>query len=202
MVAIPTSIAARKKSKAIPKALIYETIDGVHYYYKGYKNVIKNNLKAESVMGYGLFQWMLVNIITNYLNQNISKSFLALGGEGGFHLGLNNNLSLDVVVLERKDLDFSKIQNKYLDFSPKVVIEIDTKAEIANDMEDVYYYRKTQKMLDFGVSQVVWIFTNTKKIMVAETDKAWLTVNWSDEIEILSVKIKLNELLKNEGFDF
>ena len=56
----PPKAAVPKRSRAIPKSLIYETIDGVHYYYKGYKNVIKNNLEAESVMGYGLFQWMII----------------------------------------------------------------------------------------------------------------------------------------------
>ncbi len=41
----PPKAAVPKRSRAIPKSLIYETIDGVHYYYKGYKNVIKKKLR-------------------------------------------------------------------------------------------------------------------------------------------------------------
>jgi hypothetical protein len=196
----PPTAAPLKRSRAIPKTLIYETIDGVNYYYKGYKNVIKNNLEAESIMGYGLFQWMIIDIVTQFLKANLPKQYLALGGEGGFHLSHKNNLSLDMIILDRKDIDFGNLQNKYLTFAPKIVIEVDTKAEMPADITtDFYFHNKTQKMLDFGVSQVVWIFTNIKKIMVAEPNKPWFIVNWTDEIEILDVKLNLLQLLEKEG---
>jgi hypothetical protein len=178
-------------------------IDGKAYYYKGYKNVLKNKLQAESVMGYGLFQWVIIKFIVQYLDANLAKNYIAIGGEGGFHLSHGNNLSLDMIILDKKDLDFTKIENKYLDFAPKVVIEIDTKAELPfeNGAEMMYYNTKTQKMLDFGVSQVIWIFTNIKKITIATPNNPWLTVNWTDEIDILDVKLNLYDLLKAEGFE-
>lgn len=189
-----------KRSRAIPKSLIYEVIDGVNYYYKGYKDVIKNDLEPESVMGYGLFQWMIIKFIIKYFDANLSNNYIALGGEGGFHLSHKQNLSLDIIILDKKDIDFNNLQNKYLDVAPKVVIEVDTKAQMPNDITfDYYFQNKTQKMLDAGVSQVVWIFTNIKKILVAEPNKPWLIVNWVDEIEILGNKLILTELLEKEG---
>lgn len=189
-----------KRSRAIPKSLIYEVIDGVNYYYKGYKEVIKNDLEPESVMGYGLFQWMIIKFIIKYFDTCLSDNYIALGGEGGFHLSHKQNLSLDIIILDKKDIDFNNLQNKYLDVAPKVVIEVDTKAQMPNDITfDYYFQNKTQKMLDAGVSQVVWIFTNIKKTLVAEPNKPWLIVNWVDEIEILGNKLVLTELLEKEG---
>ncbi len=204
LIASQSVIPAKKRTPKIPKALVYEVIDGKEYYYKGYKNVLKNKLKAESVMGYGLFQWMIIDIIGTFLKSNLAPNYKVMGGEGGLHLSHGSNLSLDMIILDKKDIDYANIQNKYLDFAPKVVIEIDTKAEIPfeeNDAEAFYYHLKTQKMLEFGVSQVVWVFTNTKKIMVAVQNQPWLTVNWTDEIEILGAKLNLDLLLKEEGFE-
>lgn len=134
------------------------------------------------------------------MSKHLSKNLITLIGKGDLHISKNNILSLDMIILDKKDIDFSNLQNKYLDFAPKVVIEVDTKAEMPADITaDYYFHNKTQKMLDFGVSQVVWIFTNIKKIMVAEPNKPWLIVNWADEIEILDVKLNLVQLLEKEG---
>lgn len=94
-----------KRSRTIPKSLIYEVIDGVNYYYKGYKEVIKNDLEPESVLGYGLFQWMLIDIISQFLKTNLPNQYYTLSGEGGFHLSHKQNLSLDIIILDRKDID-------------------------------------------------------------------------------------------------
>jgi hypothetical protein len=190
----------KKRVSKIPEQFIYETMNGKHYYYKGYKTAIKNKQNVGSIMGYGLFQWMIIDIVVMHLKLSLPKNLLALGGEGGFHLGLNENLSIDVAILDKKDIDFSNIQNKYLHFAPKAVIEVDTKADFDAEEGMGYYMAKTQKMLDFGVEQVIWIFTNSKKILVARQGVSWLTVNWSDDIEVLDISLNLTQLLESEGF--
>jgi len=48
-----------------------------------------------------------------------------------------------------------------------------------------YYQKKTDQLLDFGVEKVIWIFTDTRKVMVAEPDQNWQISPWGREIQIL-----------------
>ena len=195
------SLNSPKRKRKIPDELIYETINGKHYYYKGYEKVLNKKQNSRSVMGYGLFQWMIIKFITKYFDNVLPENLIAIGGEGGFHLGHSDNLSIDFAILDKKDIDFSNVENKYLHFAPKAIIEVDTKADLNSAEGMDYYMTKTQKMLDFGVEEVVWVFTNSKKILVAKQGVSWLTVNWSDDIEVLGKSLNLTQLLVNEGFE-
>lgn len=44
---------------------------------------------------------------------------------------------------------------------------------------------KTDELLKFGVEKVIWIFTDTKKILVAAKGGEWQLLNWEKEIAIL-----------------
>lgn len=59
---------------------------------------------------------------------------------------------------------------------------------------------KIQKLLDFGVEEVVWFFTNAKKVLVAKQNQQWITVNWSDDIQILSYQLNIEQLFEAEEF--
>ena len=62
-----------------------------------------------------------------------------------------------------------------------------------------YHYKKTDDLLSFGVQRVVWIITETRKIMIAEAGKNWIVAPWSQTIELLlghepNLEVFLNEL--------
>ena len=40
-------------------------------------------------------------------------------------------------------------------------------------------------MLDFGTEKVIWIFTQSEKIMIAEPNKDWRTFDWDRDVEVL-----------------
>lgn len=41
-----------------------------------------------------------------------------------------------------------------------------------------YVNRKTKKLLDFGSDKIIWIFTRSQQVMIAEKSAdAWLTMN-------------------------
>jgi hypothetical protein len=76
-------------------------------------------------------------------------------------------------------------------------LKIDTKAELS-ELENPfgYYHERTDQLLVFGVEKVVWIFTDTKKVMVAEPKKNWQISPWETEIQILdSVFVTLQKLI-------
>lgn len=171
----------------IPKALIYEMIDGKPIYYKGYKKVLDEELKIQEVMGCSSLQAMIFSIVMRFLNRNIDfKEYVVTGNEAGLHLAKNQNLSSDIVIYEKSALKSHPINKKYFDFPPKIVIEIDVQAETeefeAFESDIDYIYTKTKKLLDFGVEKVVWIFTESKQLTVATREKPWLTYDWENEI--------------------
>ncbi len=78
------------------------------------------------------------------------------------------------------------LSDKYLEVAPKIVIEVDTKADLSEIPDSFsYYQKKTDQLLDFGVEKVIWIFTDTKKVMIAELNQNWQISPWEREILIL-----------------
>ena len=168
--------------------------------YRNYKQVVSHKINSESIIGYSAFQWVLLGIITDFFNQNLDKKlYQVMSGGGGLHLGHNDNLSLDLIIFETAQIDLSNLKNKYIDFPPKCVIEVDTKAqiEVANDIN--YYTKKTKKLLAFGVTEVIWIFTETRTVWVAKPNIAWLILDWTAEITVMNQPLCIENLMIENG---
>ena len=82
-----------------------------------------------------------------------------------------------------------KDKRKYLGFPPEVVIEVDIKAELetADGLKDSLGYvdKKTKELFNFGVKKVIWVLTDTEKVVVAEASQPWTFVDWSQDILVL-----------------
>lgn len=143
----------QKKSGKIPREFVYEEIDDVPLYYRGYKEAIAQNLSVESIMGSGELQSRLTAAILKFLFRNLDESlYEVITGEAGLHLKKNTNLSADIAIYDKKILRKRKPQNIYFDIAPLVNIEVDTKAELSDySSGHDYPHIKTQKLLDFGV---------------------------------------------------
>ncbi|MCF8443167.1 MAG: Uma2 family endonuclease [Saprospiraceae bacterium] len=189
--------SSKKKPSEIPDHLIYEWLDGIPVYYREYKKVLSGELKFEEIMGYGSLQWYFVNLMKDYFQPIFGKTHWVWTGEGGLHVKHKSNPSLDFVILRKSDFSPKTAENKYLDKPPRVVIEIDTKADFSElpYSESEYYITKTEVLLGFGVEEVMWIFTTNQKVMVARLNQPWLTVNWTDEIEIMEHRFTLQSMM-------
>ena len=65
-----------------------------------------------------------------------------------------------------------------------------------------YVHLKTQKLLDFGVQRVIWIFTTSHKVVVAVPGQDWLTKDWNQDIESLDAKFfNIGAYLAEEGVE-
>ena len=61
---------------------------------------------------------------------------------------------------------------------------------------DVYYYTKTDELLAFGVEKVIWIFTDTQKIMITESEKDWIITNWDQDIQVLDdIHVNVSQII-------
>jgi len=186
----------RNKKVLIPEVLIYEKVKGKPIYYRNYREVLKGELPLEAVMGSSDLQAYLVALFVALLYSRINtEKFLILTNEIGFYTSENSFRLLDIAVFERKNFKFS---GGYTKIPPKLVIEIDTKADLSSyqSVED-YIFEKTQELLDAGVEKVIWILTKPKKVLIAERNKKWIVQNWNEPFKVFEdLEVNLEELLK------
>ena len=191
------SPAARK----IPASLIYEEIDGVPYYYRGYRAVVARQKTKEDIMGASALQSAIVSLLIHILYKYLPfEDYLIATNEPGLHIATGNNLSNDIAVFNQASLP-TPLDDKYFSVPPKIVIEVDVKIELpTNVSETEYVYDKTQKMLDFGVEKVIWILTKTRKTLIAEPNERWILTDWDDTIDVLpGCSFQLSPLLRSKN---
>ncbi len=163
---------SRKKRRKIPDYLIYEVMDGNPIYYKGYKSVLNKTKTIDDIMGSSVLQSYILMYLQMILFKKLDmEKFIVLSNELGLHIGAGNNLAGDLLIYHKQQLTADKIKNKYADIPPEVAIEIDTKADLNNIIFQKYLYNKTNKLLDFGIKKVIWIFTYSQQINIAEQGK-------------------------------
>jgi Uma2 family endonuclease len=89
----------------------------------------------------------------------------------------------------------------YFNVAPKIVIEVDVKIELEDTNALEYLTEKNKTLFDFGVERVVWIFTEDKKIVLAEPNKDWVVQNWSNDFDLLKGHaINLEKLIEKKGY--
>ena len=121
-----------------------------------------------------------------------------MSNESGFIYAPKNWRLLDIAIFEKKNMKQELLSTKYVKTPPKIVIEVDTKADL-KPYGDIlgYLTEKTDDLLKAGVEKVIWILTDTQKVMVAEQGKTWLLAKWSDVIPVVDdVTMQLEEFVK------
>ncbi len=194
----------QKRTRKIPDYLIYEVMDGKPIYYRGYKNVLSGKLKLEDIMGSSRIQSFFISLIVEHFIPLLKNKYKMFYSEMGVHLSLGDNLSIDIAIYDKQTLTQGWLfEDKYADKPPVIAIEVDSKAALQNSAEaQEYFSKKIQKYLDFGVQQVVWIFTKSRKVWIAKNDGTpWLIQNWQDTITILGHSFSIELLIKDYGFD-
>jgi len=169
----------------IPKSMIYEMVDGHPIYYKGYKSLLQNPSKPREAMGSSLLQSLIISKMVILLHEYLGSKYIVLTNEIGIRFSKGNWRAADIAVFETDAIETIEADNKYVDIPPRLVIEMDTKAEL-DEVSDTftYYNKKTQQLLDFGVDRVIWIFTETQKVLTATPGNTWILADWSTDIDI------------------
>ena len=197
-----SAIAKRpKREQKIPDNLIWEVLDGKPLYRRGYMDVVRKLKTRDEIMGTSSYQ----SLITTYLSKLLARQlddniYDYLISEPGVHLKYKDNISNDIAIFNR--LSANQITKKYADYSPKIVLEIDIDIDPKSMSDFDYLNTKTQKMLDFGVEKVIWILTNSRKVIVATPNTAWLTMDWHNDIEIIEgIVFNIHNYLLERGIE-
>ena len=175
---------SHRAARKVPEYLVRETIDGIRFYYPGYRAVLNKTKTLEEIMGTSSYQSLITTYLTKILARQLDDDvYDFLISEPGVHLKYKDNISNDIAIFNR--LSAHQITKKYADFAPKIVIEIDIDIDPTSIPDLEYLDKKTKKMLTFGVEKVIWILTNNREIIVATPNAEWLTVDWNNTIEII-----------------
>lgn len=187
----------------IPAKLVKETIDGRPFYYPNFRKVLVGEQTLDDVMGSSTLQSFIVSFLFRFVYRNLDeKQYFFLGSEIGLHIDKRSNLAGDLAIFERSTLPVQKINVHYADVPPKVVVEVDTNIDYSEEGAFDYVHLKTQKLLDFGVQRVIWIFTASHKVMVALPHQDWLTKDWNQDIELIDAKfLNIGKYLDEEGIE-
>ena len=170
----------------VPDALVYEVMAGQPIYYHDMQDVLQGTQSPEAAMGSSYIQSFVISAIFQYLVQHLPEHFRVLTNELGLKLKENTWLAADIAVYAMEQLQEAPLHNHYLEIPPRVIIEVDTKADLgqfATGMD--YYTAKTDALLAFGVQRVIWVFTDTRKIMVAEPNRDWTIQDWSRPLAVM-----------------
>jgi hypothetical protein len=189
-----------KKEKPIPEYLIYEMVDGEPIYYRGYKDVLNKKKTPEQIMGSSALQSLLITLVIDHLSNILPKDYVILSNELGLQFTHKSWRNLDIAIYDKRTISDKSIffSNKHIEIAPQVVIEVDTKAELTELPNSLsYFYKKTDQLLAAGVQRVIWIFTASKKHLVAAKDQKWETDNWSADVAVMDgVYFNIEQLLE------
>ena len=176
----------RAERARLLKSLVYEMWDGKPVYYAGYEDVLMGIKTVEQVMSSSILQSKLVSRLIVRLCMTLDMDvYDVLGNELGVQFKKGDWRACDVAIFTHQQLE-DEDWNKYAWVPPKIAIEVDTKADIRTFDSDLdYYEKKTTKLLQFGVEKVIWLFTESQKVWIAEPNKDWLVHDWTQTIEVL-----------------
>ena len=195
-----------KNRRKIPDYLVSEVIDGISFYYRGYRSVLNNTKTLEDIMGDSGLQLILKEHISDLLKAKLNRKKYFIGsGDIGNHLDHRNNLGLDVVVFDRSLLTPDKITTKYIDVPPVMDVEVDVNVELPDRTSDLFQefvVRKVNRLFAAGAEKVVWVFSRSKKVMSATPHAPWQVYNWDSDVELMEgVVMNIAAYLKEEGIN-
>lgn len=204
MIATKSGIRSKRPKANVPEYLIYEIMDGKPIHYKGYREVLAGTKKFSEIMGSSTLQSFIIAYLQRLLFRELSDDqFTILSSEAGLHLDKRTNLAGDILIFDNATLPIDAINEFYAQVPPKVVIEVDIAADLADVESDGYIFQKTQKLLNFGVEKVIWITTVAKKVTVATPHGDWQVKDWHKDIDVLDgIQFNIGQYLAKKGSSF
>jgi len=146
----------KKTGKRVSRALIYEMRRGSPIYYTDYDKVISGEKTLEEVVRSSGIQLWIIYLITKFLHSVLNLKKYQLGYTAGFKFAPKSWYNLDVAIWEKEKVRPFLKKDKMITVPPKVVIEVDTKANLRKfESPQDYFHRKTQDLLDHGVERVI-----------------------------------------------
>ncbi|MFN8344429.1 MAG: Uma2 family endonuclease [Spirosomataceae bacterium] len=188
----------------VPDYLVYDLIEGHPFYRRGYRDVLSNRKTLEEIMGSSSLQAEILDYLKEILYTQIGRlRYRFHSNEAGIHIANKTNLSGNLNIYEKTVLSADKISKNYADVPPKVAVEVDISIELEKEEQMKYISLKTNKLLQFGTEKVIWILTESRKVIVADSPDNWHILDWNKDIELLEgYTFNIGKYLTDEGIHF
>lgn len=177
----PGVLFPESEAEKIPSELIYDIIDGKPYLHK---------------FSQGVFSRALIrSYLFEVLFEGIEKgSNLLIASAPTLFINDRSLVTCDIMVFEKHKLT---IDENYAQIPPKITIDLDIKVELGDLTEDEYIFLKMTKLVNFGVEKAIWVFTNSKKVVVMDS-QTWISKKWDDDVDILTgIKCNIAQSLRD-----
>jgi hypothetical protein len=143
-------------------------------------------------MGAGPIHAVLSGYFYALLIENTDKEkYWILSGETGLKIEKRNIYSLDLAVYLKEKVAGNVISSGHINVAPELVIKINIPVETNQVVEDEHIFIKIQRLLYLGVQKIIWVFSKTKMVLVAEPSSPWQMYSWHTSLELLD-KIEFN----------
>lgn len=188
----------------IPKILIYEEFDGHPIYRKGYRDFMLGLKTIEEIsMGTSTLQYFILGCMLKSLNRNLPENYFAGASELGLHLSNKTNFAADIAIYREGQLKVGFHSIKYEETPPNVIIEVDIKIDESEyfQNEEEYFHKKTEKLLKWGVEKVIWVFSSSRRVLIADNLQKWEFNSWDIPFNVIDdIEINVWQLLLKNGF--
>ena len=178
----------------IPETLIYEMANRKPIYYRGWQDVLTGEKTIEQVMASSLMQSYLVGEVFAATHVALRKKYILGTNEAGLKFKKGEWRAADVCLWTKASLKGTPLHDHYSQIIPEIVIEVDTKADLLTNPN--YYFDKTKELHRNGVRRVLWIFTSSEQVMIAEKGEKWTVQDWSESFEVVDgFMLNIKELI-------
>ena len=189
----------------IPKILIYEEFDGHPIYRKGYKDFMLGFRTIEEFsFGNNTLHWFITNSLIKFLHKNLPENYFAGASELGLHISNKTNFAADIAIYREGQLKVGFHSIKYEKTPPNVIIEVDIKIDESDyfQNEEEYFHKKTEKLLQWGVEKVIWVFSSSRRVLIADNLQKWEFNSWDIPFNVIDdIEMNVWELMLKSGFE-
>ena len=203
MVAIATQLPKQASEKKVPDYLVKDEIDGIRFYYKDYKYVMRSKDEAKEVHGSTAIQSFIASYFAAlFFDNQLNEIYHFFTGKSRNRIDKNTILEFDIAFYDKNTiLNIVKNNLPIENIAPNIVVEFDSQISLdGTEFEDTttYYFTKTKKLIAYGTQKVIWVFTASQKILVAE-GKDWHIYDFDKTIQLIdNVEFNIADFLQKE----
>ncbi|MEM6261864.1 MAG: hypothetical protein AAGI38_05110 [Bacteroidota bacterium] len=171
----------------VPEVPIYEQIDGKPLFVKSYNQVVNGQSTVQESLPATPFQSITLSCILAFFYEHLTPKHHLAPHEPALQVDPATRLAVEIAVFESAVLHSQQLINADgFQVAPELAILMDCHVDLRQIRNPQnYFFQKIHKLLEFGVKEVIWLHSDTRKVTVARSFDKWEVIDWEKEIAVL-----------------